>query len=62
MLGGDWMGTLKVSSEEPVPRTCCLPQEAHGAVGLDLGTTNLTLEQVCGKQLGEGVRVSLALD
>lgn len=27
MPGEDWMGTLKVSFEELVPRKCCLPQE-----------------------------------
>lgn len=45
MLGGDCMGTLKVSSKEPMPRTHCLPQEACTAVGLGVGTAGLTLAE-----------------
>lgn len=52
------MGTLKLSSKEPVPRTCHLPQEACGAVGLGLGTTSLTLDVVwgCAQERSAGSR------
>lgn len=52
------MGTLKVSSKDSVPRTCRLPQETRGAVGLGLGTTSLTLDVVwgCAQERSAGSR------
>lgn len=67
MPGGDWMGTLKVSSEELVPGKCCLPQEA---VLLWVWVWDLLVSPwtriggVCrtvgSSQRGAGVRASLA--